>query len=243
MFSIHKLLLCHHSDYFKGAFRAGPLRFVEAETGEFEWPEDDPEEFHRWVNWLYSCTTCQGWPKYDPNHQCIQEPEEGGSRSSWCMTEPEQAFTFGDRILSSTYCMAALASFIQHVHLADFSRLGWTYEITSEGSGLHRFVRHWIAWLKFRGYDKTPADELEYPTLFSGIEGWTSLDPRKYKLRHWLQDCSKQLYIRCEHSRHRPAYLVRPKRLDHMVHPVVREPRRTVPAWMLCLWVSGCMEG
>jgi hypothetical protein len=162
------------------------------------------------VRWLYSCSSCRVWGIYSPKHICHTDP------TSWCAdtVEPEQAFIFGDRILCPAYCMSALSSFIQHVHLLPPSRIIWAYENTPDNSTLHRFIAHWLAWTKFRFYKKVPLpaestpepppetkDYHEYNPIFTTLQGWTSIDPRNYFMAHWSLPCSIPVYARCPHKR------------------------------------------
>jgi hypothetical protein len=198
-FLVHRRLLCEHSDYFKVGLRGG--RFQEAESGVFNLQEDDPEEFHRWVQWLYSCGTCRWWVRWNRQHGCC--PDGDGPGETWCQVEAEHAFMAGDRFLCNKYCLYTLSHFIQHAHVTDFDRLGCILENTTKSSALHRFVRHWLAWQKFKAVDEPRAglDLGAYPELFSRIEGWSSLDPRKYAIGHWSEDCGANVYSICCHRK------------------------------------------
>ena len=48
---VHKELICHHADFFKGAFDGG---FAEAEKGEIWLEEEDERIFRMFVAWLYT---------------------------------------------------------------------------------------------------------------------------------------------------------------------------------------------
>ncbi|KAL2072719.1 hypothetical protein VTL71DRAFT_12062 [Oculimacula yallundae] len=56
-FLLHKNLLCKSSDYFDKAFNSN---FQEAEKGTMFLPEDNPEAFALFVNWLYRSTIPAG---------------------------------------------------------------------------------------------------------------------------------------------------------------------------------------
>ncbi|OIW23694.1 hypothetical protein CONLIGDRAFT_649711 [Coniochaeta ligniaria NRRL 30616] len=208
-FKIPKSLLCRHADYFSVALKDGNEdRFVEADKGEFHWPDDDAEEFHRFVRWMYSCSSCRLGDAYNSLHVCKKDGELDADPYSWCHpdVEAEQAFVLGDRILSAEYCRFALGSFIQHVHRIDPRRIIWVLENTADRSSLHRFVRAWLGWLKFK-LDKrlVSADEEDdaavYSELFVSFDGWLTTDPRKYLMEHWLEPCSLDPNLYCGHKR------------------------------------------
>jgi hypothetical protein len=244
---IHKDILTRHSEYFKIALKEGyENHFIEARKGEFLFPEDDPEEFHRWVKWLYTCASCRLWDVYDPRHVCKTDDELEMHPLSWCApdVEPEQAFAFGDRIMCPEYCMFALASFIQHVHLMHPDRILWAYENTPETSTLHRFVHAWIGWMKFR-LDKKEisADERRvvraFREVFATLEGWTSLDPRKYIMEHWESPCSLELYSACHHKT--LAYRSRQQTVHgRAAQKKSRAQKMRKMLWnsSICIWVS-----
>ena len=52
-YQMHKGLLAHHSDYFRGAFRDGSA-FVEAASGEANIPSDEAEGFEVFARWVYT---------------------------------------------------------------------------------------------------------------------------------------------------------------------------------------------
>ncbi|RKU49712.1 hypothetical protein DL546_009874 [Coniochaeta pulveracea] len=222
-FFVHKRLACRHSSYFEVALKEGnETAFVEAATGEFEWREDDAENVHRWIRWLYSCESCKLYDIYDPEHMC---PEGNDDPMSWCNvdTHAEEAFILGDRIGCASYCTFALSSFIQHVHLLHPTTVLWAHENTLEHSSLHRFTAHWIAWIKFKVYQKEPPppplghgikppgnevpknlereDCSVYAEVFAHCEGWSSIDPRGYFMAHWSEPCSNVADARCCHKR------------------------------------------
>ncbi|KAK3360104.1 hypothetical protein B0T25DRAFT_515483 [Lasiosphaeria hispida] len=199
-FLIHADLLCHFSDYFKAALHGG--RFLEALTREFHIPEVDPVSFARWVDWLYSCAVCKWWPIYDRNHVCADE-------DVWCSSAAEEAFILGDRFQSLRYCQFALGHFIQHVHLVEAEELRYLFWAVAGRRGMNRFIRGWLAWLRYKGLDQAE----DWGTgscsrLFRGIGGWTCLDPRRYPVIHWYEGCGKNRSVRCKHFR----LLVRPQR-------------------------------
>lgn len=249
IFKIPKSLLCRHSDYFRVPLKDGNEdRFVEAEKGEFSWPDDDPEEFHRYVRWMYSCSSCRQGDFYNSVHVCKKDGELKKDPYSWCApgVEAEQAFVLGDRILSGEYCRYALASFIQHVHRMDPRRLGWVLENTSDRSPLHRFARAWLGWLKFK-LDKrlVSADEDDdaavYAGLFASFDGWLTTDPRKYLMEHWSEPCSLEPNLACGHKR--AHWFWRRTASGQPGQPPGREPRprsRREMVWegSLGVWVS-----
>jgi hypothetical protein len=208
-FIVHKCLLRQHSEYFAIALRDGNEdRFIEADRGVFEWPEDEPEQVHRWVRWLYSCSSCRQGDPYNSAHVCKEGGELAEDPNSWCApdVEPEQAFLLGDRILSAEYCRFALAAFVQHAHLADPYRIVWTHESLPERSSMRRFVHAWLGWMKFK-LDKRlemSADEeaaaAAYSKGFVYIDGWKTSDPRKYLMEHWSEPCSLENKF-CDHKR------------------------------------------
>ncbi|KAK3325473.1 hypothetical protein B0H66DRAFT_599631 [Apodospora peruviana] len=102
MFIVHKRLLRYFAKYFEGALRGDC--FGDAKSGEFVLPDDDPEEFHRWVLWLYSCFTCKQAPVYHHSHKCEE--------STWYWPEADVGLIFADRILSAEYSVFALGHFI-----------------------------------------------------------------------------------------------------------------------------------
>lgn len=57
---MHKDVICHHSDYFRGVFEG---RFAESGSGTLKLPEEDPIIFRTYVDWLY----CQDviWPSFE----------------------------------------------------------------------------------------------------------------------------------------------------------------------------------
>lgn len=191
------------------------VRFIEAEKGEFEWPDDDPDVVRHWVRWIYSCSSCRLWKIYDREHDCphpsphINPLDAEEDPASFCgpKVEPEHAYVFGDRILSPEYCRAALAAFIQHIHQMEPERVIWTYENTLERSPLHRFVRNWLAYQKFTLEKATAPREQDveaieaYTHIFTTLEGWSSLDPRKLYMEHWYEECSSPVHGPCEHRR------------------------------------------
>lgn len=197
VFQVNRGLLTHFSGYFKTAL--GGDYSVEARTGAFNFPEDDPAEFGHFVRWLYTCSSCKWWPDYDPKHKCVR----GGAAKSWCHAEPERDFVLGDRFLCQGYCVFALAHFVQHAHLAGPDRLAWICENTLPRSALHCFVRHWIAWIKFRavGVKAGQSGVEEYADLFGRVEGWSCVDPRKYALIHWSKECGRNVHATCSHWR------------------------------------------
>ncbi|KAL1855692.1 hypothetical protein VTK73DRAFT_8523 [Phialemonium thermophilum] len=179
-FLVHKPLLCRFSLYFEGALRdrgsaSGRPGTIEAATGEFYWPEDDVDEVHRWIRWLYSCPDCKRCPPYDPSHTCKRpirrpprQPSETSPRKSreehrdargdaaedtltspWCAAEAERAYVFGDRVLSEQYCVVALASFVQHTHFVDPARFVRVCDSVACNAPLRKFVDHWVLWRKF----------------------------------------------------------------------------------------------
>lgn len=161
---------------------------------------------------------------YDPRHVC-SEDDTVHDPYSWCniKVHAEEAFILGDRIGCPAYCTFALSSFIQHVHLLHPATVLWAYENTLEHSSLHRFIAHWIAWIKFKVHKKEPLpsafghnikpplnevpEDLEsedcsvYATVFTHSEGWSSIDPRNYFMAHWSEPCSKTADARCCHRR------------------------------------------
>jgi hypothetical protein len=248
-FLLHQRLVSKYSDYFAGAFRPNSyaVQFIEASTGEVYWPDDDPAEFHRWVSWLYTCNSCKGRPNFSSDHQCgtLDSPGTAAQEArSWCAAEAEDAFELGDRLISEAYCTFSLSIFIQHVHLMDPTRLAWTLDNVRHESALHRFARGWIAFLKFRNEAKTTwtGKEMADPgwdPVFDKVEGWSSLDPRRYRLHHWMMDCSKQTYVLCQHRRYcGPApVFVAPYR-----GPTFRPCRsrgRGRRGWKRTIWYSG----
>ena len=61
IFYIHKNLLCGSSDVFTAAFRPGS--FKEGATGSIDLPDEDPNVFASFVEWLYMrafSTSCKG---------------------------------------------------------------------------------------------------------------------------------------------------------------------------------------
>lgn len=254
-FLIHRSLICQHSAYFAAALKEGNEKlFIEAESGEFHWPDDDPSEFHRWVRWLYSCKHCRLWEVYDARHVCKEGDELEKDPHTWCApdVEAEQAFMFGDRVVSPEYCLFALASFIQHVHLADPERIVWAYENAPERSGLRRFAFAWLGWMKFRLDKKTeigPDEEAAvaaYSGAFATFEGWTSLDPRRYFMEHWKESCSLEINNACKHKR------LAKRGGRHEVYPESRRAKlaryRREMAWngTVSIWVSfdsECLRG
>jgi len=52
-FTVHKALLCESSDFFKKGFMGG---FKEAQEKEMSLPEDNPEAFSLFLDWLYTHT-------------------------------------------------------------------------------------------------------------------------------------------------------------------------------------------
>jgi hypothetical protein len=159
---------------------------------------------------------------YDRRHLC---PDTADDPNSWCSVSvhAEEAFILGDRIGCSSYCTFALSHFIQHVHLLHPTTVLWVYENTLEHSSLHRFIAHWIAWIKFKVYKKEPLsasigqdiylslndvpedlmaeDHSIYANVFALSEGWSSIDPRNYFMAHWSDPCSKTVNARCHHKR------------------------------------------
>lgn len=257
-FKLPKSLLRAHSGYFSAALRDGNEdRFVEAgEGGEFSWPDDDPDEFHRYVRWMYTCSGCRQGDAYSSLHVCCKLKD--GVRDdphSWCGqdVEPEQAFVLGDRILAPEYCRFALASLIQHAQRLGPRRLVWVLENAREGSPLHRFVRAWAGWMKYR-LDKrqSTADEADgeeaaaYSELFASFDGWASADPRKYLMEHWLEPCSLDRELSCDHRR--PHWFWRRTASGQPGSPPGREPRarsrgEVVWAGSLGVWVSHPRQG
>lgn len=75
-FLINEALLCETSDFFHAAFRGG---FREASEKEMELPEESPESFGLFINWLYSHTINN---IFDPPDFCRRDPlseeKEGG---------------------------------------------------------------------------------------------------------------------------------------------------------------------
>ncbi|KAM7204298.1 hypothetical protein V8F33_001600 [Rhypophila sp. PSN 637] len=93
-FSIHKNAACYHSLYFRAALRGS--RFLEAQTGEFHLPDDSPEDFRRWVEWLYSCEKCKrGTVDFSRSH--VHGCEVFPPSASWCKSF-EMDLIFADRI-------------------------------------------------------------------------------------------------------------------------------------------------
>jgi hypothetical protein len=227
-------------------------RYVEADKGEFSWPDDDPEEFHRYVRWMYSCSSCRQGDSYNSLHVCKKDGELAKDPYSWCApgVEAELAFVLGDRILSPEYCRFALASFIQHVHRIDPRRIIWVLENTPDRSSLHRFVRAWLGWLKFK-LDKrlVSADEEDdaavYSELFASFDGWLTTDPRKYLIEHWSEPCSLNPNLFCDHKR--AHWFWRRTASGQPGKPPGKEPRprsRREMAWegSLGVWVSYQVE-
>lgn len=253
-FIIHKSVLCRHSGYFAIALRDGyEDRYIEADTGVFEWPDDEPEEVHRWMRWLYSCGSCRSWDPYNSSHVCKEDGELDSDPDSWCHldVEAEQAYLLGDRILCVEYCRFALASFIQHVHMTDPHRIVWTHETLPTSTSLSRFVHAWLGWMKFK-LDKRlemSADEEvraeAYSEGFVGIDGWNTSDPRKYLIDHWSEPCSRD-DRHCNHKRagwywrRTPSGMpgMEPRMEPRRVVPYISPARKMVCQGSLCLWVS-----
>lgn len=209
-FVAHKSLLRQHSEYFATALKDGNEdRFIEADRGVFEWPDDDPEQVRRWVRWLYTCRNCQRGDPYNSAHICKSGSELDRDPNSWCApdVESELAYLLGDRLLSPGYCRFALGFFIQHVHLIEPDRILWAHERLPERSSLRRFVHAWLSWMNYRldtGMKMTADERAAARALSYGwvaIDGSRTNDPRKYLPEHWSEPCSLHSNRLCNHER------------------------------------------
>lgn len=253
-FVVHKSLLRQHSEYFTAALRDGyEDRFVEADRGVFEWPDDEPEQVHRWVRWLYSCSSCRRGDPYDASHVCKKGDQLKNDPNSWCArnVEAEQAFILGDRLLSPGYCRFALVSFAQHVHLFDPYSVIWTHECLREKASLRRFVHAWMGWMKFRldvRLDMTADEEAAakaYSQKFVSIDGWKTIDPRKYLPEHWTEPCSLDNRA-CDHLRTplgwRAVLNGQPDKETRAVVCSISPTRKMIRRVTFGLWVSCCFK-
>lgn len=161
---------------------------------------------------------------------CARKGASGGGATKEATTcdpnaplEAAAAYMFGYRIMSREYRLFALAQFIQHVDLLtnDYKDelRNLLYEVFLVGSEAHRFLTAWVAWLYFKKR-LTPEDRFEphdergeltirvhrqmsaYLKMFNRLKeqiGW--VDPRRYPLLHWEEDCGKEalVHVDCVH--------------------------------------------
>ena len=194
---LHQDLICFYSGYFKAGLRGG--WFAEAEDTGFTLPDDDPDEFGRWVHWLYSCNACKQQITYSLTKPCSASLRNGSGGE--CSVRAERDWVFGDRMLCDAYMLLQLSLFIHHVTGVDAERLGWLLENVRETCSLYCFARHWTAWLKCRRYDvQPPAKFGAGDDLFDQVDGWSAKDPRRFALDHWFRDCGADIHAHCSHD-------------------------------------------
>ncbi|TLS29096.1 hypothetical protein PpBr36_01656 [Pyricularia pennisetigena] len=193
VFLVHKALLRHYSEYFRGALR-GKSALQEAADEEFYFPEVDTDGFMRFVRWLYMCRTCKkgGCRLYESDHRCSGQHSGTDPDGMWCGVKLEHDYALGDWLLCPRYCSFVMSHFVPHVDDSmSPERLRWILANTGADSPMQRFTRHYVCWLKLRWADgKCPADWAQYPDLVELDDGWASTDPRRYQLEHWESECS-----------------------------------------------------
>ncbi len=142
-FGIHKDLVCAKSPFFRAAFNG---QWKESKEGAVELPEDDPDAFELWVNWIYKhtlpCSDDQpGVPRYPK--LMIQ------------LVTMTKAYTLGDKIGDTDFADAVMDA-ITHTVTEDEGMLDriietmeFVYKITPESSPLREFL---VELYVFRGF-------------------------------------------------------------------------------------------
>ncbi|EHA55397.1 hypothetical protein MGG_07022 [Pyricularia oryzae 70-15] len=193
VFLVHKALLRHYSEYFRGALR-GKSALREAADEEFYFPEVDTDGFLRFVRWLYMCRTCKkgGCRLYESDHRCSGQHSRTDPDGMWCGVKLEHDYVLGDWLLCHRYCSFVMSHVVPHVDDSmSPERIRWILDNTMNDSPMQRFMRHYVCWLKLRWADaKCPTDWARYPDLVELDDGWASTDPRRYQLEHWEAECS-----------------------------------------------------
>ncbi|KAK3956116.1 hypothetical protein QBC32DRAFT_392665 [Pseudoneurospora amorphoporcata] len=120
VFFLHRRLLCKYSEYFSTALSPRNRHvFIEADTGHFVFDDndDDPDDFYRWVVWLYVCSGCKLFAVYEfqDDHRCrpsrLEESTESksasesdvagkgeGGYSSYGLPQPPPCMSLSDQI-------------------------------------------------------------------------------------------------------------------------------------------------
>ncbi|KAL8305110.1 hypothetical protein RB597_003966 [Gaeumannomyces tritici] len=204
LFLVHKCLLRHHSEYFRGVLRLSGSSASggggQPEDGEFDFPEANPDVFGRFVRWLYSCRACKKPRTYEVGHRCPASAAR--DPASWCGVDRplEVDYVLGEWLLAPRYCAFVLSHLVPHVSVygggggaggvVDLARVRWILDNTVPDSSLQRFARHWVSWLKLRWLDGSgPVDWAAHPDLDGLDDGWAATDPHKFRLDHWETRC------------------------------------------------------
>lgn len=126
---VHKNLVCHYSSFFKAACKGG---FREAESNEVKLPDDEPETFDNFVQWLYT--------------REFENPKTESGGPNWvCMFD---AYVLADKLGApkfSNYVMnlmvhEAETRWDQKLGLPDAAAVCIAYENTPGSSPLRRFL-------------------------------------------------------------------------------------------------------
>lgn len=131
-FILNEKLLCDKADYFKAAFRSG---FKESQEKQLELPEDNPDTFARFVEWLYTNEI-----------KCSQYRHLWGSPGNEVKHDLEffGLWVFGDKIRASDLTKAASERckicFVQNGYVASAEGIEFVYSNTTERSQLRELL-------------------------------------------------------------------------------------------------------
>lgn len=135
-FTVHKGLLCHHSQYFRAALQGGP--FVEALLGVVKLDDQDPKTFKHFVYWLYTQDICE-------EKKAKSWSTKLNERTAITLNQAEliDLWIFGDRVVTPGLQNAAINALHRHI-LESWTIPAWyitsTYERTITASKLRAFV-------------------------------------------------------------------------------------------------------
>ena len=126
---IHKNLACRDSSFFKAACKSG---FREAESKEVKLPEDEPETFDNFVQWLYTGDFEK--PKSESSY-----PDWEFFFNTYVLADKLGAPKFGNYIMN-VMINEAETRWNEELSLPDAAAVCVAYENTPESSPLRRFL-------------------------------------------------------------------------------------------------------
>ena len=134
-FRVHKKLLCTRSQYFERMFSSG---FKEVIDSTIRMPEDDPDVFDMFVQWVYE-------RRLDTADMTKHTPKSGplGLRFKlYCFAEEICLNDLMDYTISSF-----MSNYTKHVKSASVHVMSLAYEGTSKGSKLRLFIAHELVYI------------------------------------------------------------------------------------------------
>lgn len=128
-FMLHKNLVCRDSTFFNAACKGS---FREADSNEVKLPDDEPETFDNFVQWLYTRDferpmTESGWPKWE----CFFE--------TYVLADKLGAPKFSNHVMN-LMVHEAETRWDQELSLPDAAAVCVAYENTPGSSPLRRFL-------------------------------------------------------------------------------------------------------